>query len=79
MSVQSFRTASQQSRPFRLRSLAAILNRLSDVPEQAAVGPTIVEWCRREDISFQADMSVASVRKELLAVMWAELPELSLR
>lgn len=67
-----------QRRPFRLRSLAAVLNRLNDLPDDGPIGPNVADWCRREDVFFEPFLPVNQVRKELLSAVFSEVPALAL-
>lgn len=71
-------TASAQSdRPFRARSLAAVLTRLSCHPASARVSPMTVEWCRREGVHLHAEYNVKDASLVVREALFASLPSLT--
>lgn len=65
--------------PLELRPLRAILARLSERSPDDCVGPTISDWCRREDLHLDASTSVRTAIVALTDTFFRRAPGLLAR
>ncbi len=54
--------SSAHERPFRIRTLGAILSYLHDQADTSRIGPTVSDWCRREELALPPETEVAQAK-----------------